>query len=197
MKPGAKKFLIVILVVVAVFGAVVYFFRPDWGALWKRLSGGSLISSGTPAPRADLAGSGVKVVAVFDGDTVAVDLNGKTEVVQAIGINAPEPGNTGQPLECYAGESHRRAVDLLYGKTVELKADGDYPAEDGYGRLLRYIVLPGGQMYNQLMIEEGMAYEYANFPQQPYQRRAEFQQTQNDSRNAKRGLWSPQACGGT
>lgn len=198
MKSGTKKAIITTLIIAAAAGAVVYFFKPDWTVLRSRFTGGRATSSGTPAPRGEDAGTAgnAKVLAVIDGDTIAVEVDGTREIVQAIGINAPEAGSPGGPIECYATESLLSAIGLLAGKTVDLKADIDYPADDGYGRLLRYIVLPDGRLYNKVMLEEGWAYEHQNFPQRVYRSEAEFVAAQAAAKAAGRGLWAGAACGG-
>jgi micrococcal nuclease len=198
MKSGPKKFIITMLVIAAVSGLAWYFFKPDWKLLWLRIGGSAMTNSGTPGLRTDsleTVGGNAKVVAVFDGDTIAVEVDGKQEVVQAIGINAPEAGMLNMPVECYAAESLLAAVRFLAGKTVELKADADYPSDDGFGRLLRYIILPDGRLYNKVMLEEGYAYEYQNYPQRSYQAEAEFRAAQAQAQNFNRGLWSNSVCG--
>lgn len=195
MKPGAKTLSITLLVII-IAAAAVYFFRPDFGSLYRRITGRGADNSGSPGAREEGVQGGAKVQGVFDGDTLAVELDGSVQIVQAIGINVPEAGNTGSPIECYAAQAHRRAVELLYGKSVELKADSDYPAEDGHGRLLRYIILPDGRVYNRTMLEEGMAYEHANLPQRAYQAQSEFRQAEAQAKIAALGLWATTACGG-
>jgi micrococcal nuclease len=58
---------------------------------------------------------------------------------------------------------------------------------DPYGRLLGYVYLPNGQMFNETLVEEGYA-QVATFPPNvKYQER--FLKAQREARAANRGLW--------
>ena len=51
-------------------------------------------------------------------------------------------------------------TDLLAGKSVLLQGDDTQDDRDRYGRLLRYVFLPGGININELLVENGFAHEY-------------------------------------
>ena len=58
---------------------------------------------------------------------------------------------------------------------------------DPYGRLLAYVYLPDGKMFNETLVEEGYA-RVATFP--PNVRYVDrFLQAQREARGANRGLW--------
>lgn len=194
LKPWVKNTATILVIIIAIIVAVNFFFHPDWGRLWGKVKVQTTQTGGNPPPVPN-TGS-YQVVVVFDGDTIAVSKDNKTQIVQVLGINAPEAGNGGQPIECYAAESAKAASDLLLNKTIDLKADAGISGEDAYGRLLRYIILPDGRVYNQTMLEAGEAYEYTFSLSQPYQSRYEFQQVEASARASKRGLWADNACGG-
>ena len=63
----------------------------------------------------------------------------------------------------------------------------DVQKVDPYGRLLAYIYLPDGQMFNETLVEEGYA-QVATFP--PNVRYVDrFPKAQREARAANRGLW--------
>ena len=129
-----------------------------------------------------------KVLHVFDGDTFSVRINGKTESVRAIGIDAPETGEKYTKKECFAGGSKTKAIELLGGKSVRLEVDLTQGDKDKYDRLLRYIHLEDGTLFNLEMIKEGFAEEYT-FQNKAYKFQSDFLSAQTKAKDAKLGLW--------
>lgn len=133
-----------------------------------------------------------KVVKVIDGDTIAVEIDGKTETIRLIGINTPETVDPRKPVECFGVEASDKAKEILTGKSVRLEADSVVGERGKYGRLLRYIFLEDGTSFNKMMIDEGYAYEYTYNSSYKYQ--DEFKQAEKEAREAKRGLWADGVC---
>lgn len=131
---------------------------------------------------------------VVDGDTLAVDIDGKQVVLRLIGINTPETVDPRKPVECFGSEASTKAKEILTGKKVQLEADSITGELDKYNRTLRYVILEDGTNFNKLMIEEGYAYEYTY--NTPYKYQADFKDAQQKAREAKRGLWAEDACNG-
>jgi endonuclease YncB( thermonuclease family) len=82
---------------------------------------------------------------VIDGDTVVV---AGGEHVRLLAIDTDETGQA-----CYQAAKDR-LVELVLGKTVELKADRT--GKDRYGRSLRHVFLDGAHI-NLLLVDEGLA----------------------------------------
>ncbi len=139
----------------------------------------------------DLSGP-YKIVKVVDGDTVDVDVTGKTERVRLIGINTPETVDPRKPVECFGKEASNKAKEVLTGKMVRLEADPTQSNLDKYGRLLRYIFLEDGTDFNEMMISEGYAYEYTY--DVPYKYQTQFKAAQKAASDAGKGLWAEGAC---
>jgi micrococcal nuclease len=139
-----------------------------------------------------LTGPSYSVVAVVDGDTLDVSIDGKVERLRMIGINTPETVDPRKPVECFGKEASNKAKELLSDQVVRLEADPSQGERDKYSRLLRYVFLADGRSFNQLMISEGYAYEYTYDTAYEYQ--SEFKQAQKDAEAAKRGLWADNAC---
>jgi len=123
-----------------------------------------------------------KVIAVVDGDTLKVTVNGRAETVRLIGVDAPEPG------EGNAATSSTAFVrKLVEGKDVELESDSKNTDRDMYQRLLRYVHLPDGRMLNAEIITRGHALVYMSFP---FTRLAEFVALEEQARASHSGLWA-------
>ena len=135
-----------------------------------------------------------QVLRVIDAHTIEVEINGYTERLRLLGINTPQSVDARKPAECFRKEAAAKAKELLEGKRVKLEADlitqqGD---RDSDGRLLRYVYLPDGRLFNKLMIEEGYAEEYTY--RTPYKYQKEFEQARKSAQRNKRGLWAEGAC---
>ena len=138
----------------------------------------------TPAP------GFYKVVKVSDGDTITVDMNGKQESVRMIGVDTPETHKPNTPVQCYGQEASDYTHNILgSGATVRLEADPTNDNRDRYDRLLRYVYLPDGTLYQKTLVQQGYGFAYTSFP---FQKKDEFIQAQSAAQAAKLGLWG--AC---
>ena len=131
------------------------------------------------------AQSTVTVSRVVDGDTIeispAVDGN---EEVRLIGMDTPETKNPSEGIEPLGPEASSFAADELTGQGVGLEFDVEQ--EDQYGRLLAYVYLDG-EMFNEVLVEEGYAQAYPYEPNTRYEGR--FAAAQREARAAGLGIW--------
>jgi micrococcal nuclease len=121
---------------------------------------------------------------VVDGDTIDISpsVEGRSRV-RLIGMDTPEVYFGTQP---YGPEASAFAKRELDGERVGLELD--VQKIDPYGRLLAYVYLPDGRMFNEVLQEEGYA-QVATFPPNvKYQER--FLKAQREAREANTGLWS-------
>jgi endonuclease YncB( thermonuclease family) len=119
-----------------------------------------------------------RVVAVTDGDTIRVLLQGQEYPVRYIGIDTPE---TGQPNAAAARDQN---AALVSGKTVRLEKD--VSDTDRYGRLLRYVWVDD-IMVNAELVRQGYAQAATFPPDVKYQKK--FSALQKEAQTAGRGLW--------
>lgn len=133
-----------------------------------------------------------KVAKVVDGDTIDVNIDGKTERLRMIGIDTPETVDPRKSVQCFGVEASNKAKEILLDKFITLESDPTQGEIDKYGRLLRYAFLPDGTNFGLFMISEGYAHEYTY--RLPYKYQAEFKQAEIDARENNRGLWSPDTC---
>ncbi len=144
------------------------------------------------------------VTHVVDGDTIDVELTGRsegpgageTEVgdeyrIRLIGIDTPESVRPNSPVECFGKEASAAAEALLEGAEVTLVKDVE--ETDQYDRLLRYVYI-GSEMANARLVTNGYAHAYT-YP--PNIRHSDLLvQLEREAREANRGLWSPDTCNG-
>lgn len=151
------------------------------------------VPNATPASMLP-AGDFVKVVEVYDGDTIAVNLRGSVEKVRFLGVDTPETHDPRKPVQCFGREASDWTKQALTGRFVRLESDPAQGERDKYGRLLAYIWRDDGVMINQSLISEGYAHEYTY--QVPYKYQQLFRELETAAQEQQRGLWSPTSCNG-
>lgn len=134
-----------------------------------------------------------KVLKVIDGDTINVEVEGKSQTIRLIGIDSPETVDPRKSVQCYGKEASDKAKELLTGKNVTLESDSTQGDKDKYSRLLRYVFLEDGTDANKLMISEGFAHEYT-YQNNPYKYQGEYIKAEQLARENKKGLWTDNAC---
>lgn len=127
------------------------------------------------------------VTHVVDGDTVQVRLAwGQVEKVRLIGVDTPETVHPTRGEEPYGRVASDFTKATLTGQQVKLEIDLE--ERDRYGRLLAYLYLPGGTLFNAQLADEGFA-QSSTYP--PNVRYVElFEALQADARAEARGLWA-------
>jgi micrococcal nuclease len=129
----------------------------------------------------------VSIVRVVDGDTIIVKMNGVDKKVRLMGLNTPETVDPRRLVQCFGKEASDKAKMTLSGQEVKIETDPTQDTHDKYGRLLAYVFLSDGTLFNKMMIEEGYGYEYTY--QIPYKYQKEFKNAQIHARESKKGLW--------
>ena len=144
------------------------------------------------------------VVRVVDGDTIRVEITGRTEgpgagealpgndyPVRLIGIDTPESVKPGSPVECFGKEASAAASALLDGQDVRLVKDVENT--DRYDRLLRYVYLED-EMANARLVVNGYAHAYTYPPNVRHS--TLLVQLERAARDNDRGLWAADTCEG-
>ncbi|MDH7513185.1 MAG: thermonuclease family protein [Clostridiales bacterium] len=131
-------------------------------------------------------GSGT-VLTVYDGDTIKVKfVNGSESRVRLIGVDAPELDDSREKVHLNAQLAKRFSFFHLYQKKIKLSYD--QTPVDRHGRILAYVWLDGGVLYNEFIIRQGFAAAFFAFPfRGDYQER--FREAQKEAREQGRGLW--------
>lgn len=162
---------------------------------------GILVVAGAPAasPRDERASRDwhplrtekARIVYVNDGDTVTVrlqdDPTNEKERVRLIGIDVPETNDVRAEYKTLALDARRFATDALKGRVVTLERDAMTENRDGFGRLLRYVVLSDGTNFNEEMIRRGYGRVYRRFR---FSLKERFLAAEGRARAARIGYWT-------
>lgn len=138
-----------------------------------------------------------KVIRVVDGDTIEVEMDGKTEKVRFIGVDTPETKHPSKPVEAYGKEASAYTESKLAGKTVFLELD--VQERDKYGRVLAYVWLEDpteisdaevrAKMFNAHLLLNGYAQLLTIPPDVKYSNEY-FVKYQTEARDNDKGLWA-------
>jgi micrococcal nuclease len=137
------------------------------------------------------------VIAIVDGDTVTLEVNGVVENVRLIGIDTPETKHPTIGVEPFGPEASAFTETLLAGQNVYVEFDVEL--RDHYGRPLVYLYLEdsGGvwtyagkrlSQVNMLIAASGFADVLTMAPNVKYAER--FVNAVQKAREAKRGMWA-------
>jgi len=128
-----------------------------------------------------------RVVAVHDGDTITVRIDGHKEKVRLVGIDSPELQDERQAYRDagYAARNYARV--LLGGETVTLEPEPRQGDRDRYDRLLRYVILGDGTNVNEDLVRKGYArvFDKFNFTMKP-----RFKAVEAEAKREKLGVWA-------
>lgn len=116
-----------------------------------------------------------KVIAVKDGDTIEVLLNGKVQRVRFGHIDCPEKN---QP---FGTKAKVYTSDKCFGKAITLLHFGQY---DRNKRLIAEVILLNGDTLNRELVKAGLAWHYKK-----YSADSMYSLLENKARLTKKGLW--------
>ena len=127
------------------------------------------------------------VTRVVDGDTFWVDDGSEKGLkIRLIGVDAPEPRNTGtKPKGYFGAESTGYLRQMLTGQKVRLEYD--VSRYDRYGRTLAYVWLRDGTFVNAELVKNGYATVMTVPPNVKYAET--FTELAAKARRQNRGLW--------
>lgn len=141
-----------------------------------------------------------QVIEIIDGDTLKVFIGGEIVSVRLIGVDTPEihesaklhrdvqrTGRDEQTIKELGAEASAFTKSLIStGDYIRLEYDQD--KWDKYNRLLAYVWLDNTRMLNEILICEGYANAYTQYPfKQEYMDR--FRNCEREARELEKGLW--------
>jgi endonuclease YncB( thermonuclease family) len=121
-----------------------------------------------------------------DGDTIAVNMNGKDEKVRFIGVDTPETHKPNTPVQCYGPAAAAYTKNIIGNQAVKLVSDSLSTDRDRYNRLLRYVYLADGTLVNEKLIQNGYGFYYPYFP---FSKSDRFSADQATAQAGHKGLW--------
>jgi micrococcal nuclease len=92
-------------------------------------------------------------------------------------------------VQCFGPEASDFTKKTLTGTSVRLEADATNDNRDRYGRLLRYVYMQDGSLFQEQLIARGYSFAYTIFT---FQKAEAFTKLQHQAQQAKVGLWA--AC---
>lgn len=128
-----------------------------------------------------------RVTSVADGDTISVDMNGKSELIRFIGVDTPETHDPRKAVQCFGQAASNYTKTLIGSGPVRLEADPLSTNRDRYNRLLRYVYLTDGRLVQAEIIKNGYGFAYTSFP---FTKSDEFKNYQTEANQAGLGLWA-------
>ncbi|KZR56840.1 thermonuclease family protein [Pseudobacillus badius] len=137
---------------------------------------------------ADSPSSGLipaSVTRVVDGDTIKITIDGRQETVRLILVDTPETKHPRLGVQPFGQEASAFTEEHLSGK--EIKIEPGIQERDRYGRLLAYVYIDG-QMFNQLLLEQGLARVAVYPPNTQYL--DEMKEIEAAAKAKKIGIWS-------
>ncbi|MBI5287057.1 MAG: thermonuclease family protein [Deltaproteobacteria bacterium] len=138
------------------------------------------ISGGNPYSK------GVIVTSVIDGDTIHVGRGWRDTTVRLLGVDTPETVHPNKPVEFFGPEASQFTKEALEGKEVHLEFE-PLNQQDDYGRLLAYIYLEDGTLFNAELIKKGYARVISPLPFRYYR---EFHGYEQEARAFGVGIWA-------
>jgi micrococcal nuclease len=126
-----------------------------------------------------------RVQKVVDGDTVRLAGLGS---VRLIGVNTPEVYGT---VQCFGPEASAFAKSVLR-PGAEVRYRVGLEPRDRYGRLLAYLWLADGSLFNAMLVERGYATTLTIAPND--QLAARFRAAEANARQAHVGMWGRPGC---
>jgi micrococcal nuclease len=133
----------------------------------------------------DLTENEARVIKVADGDTITINYQGQEEKVRLIGIDTPESVHPDRSKNVPFGKvASDFTKSHLLGEVIQIELDAQ--ERDKYGRLLAYVYLDG-KMFNETLLEEGMAVLSTYPPNVKYVDR--FTDLERTAREKNKGLW--------
>ena len=126
------------------------------------------------------------VTEVVDGDTVHVGRGWRKTTVQFLGVDTPETVHPDKPVEFLGPEVSEFTKKILKGKKVHLEFE-PLNQMDKYGRLLAYVYLSDGSLFNAELIKRGYARATAPSYSRYYD---EFHNYEREAVADSRGIWT-------
>ena len=127
------------------------------------------------------------LVETIDGDTIKVNVMGKTENVRYLLIDTPESKKPGMCVQPYAEEAFERNNDLVKSGKIALEFEPGN-TRDAYDRLLAYVYVDGKSV-QETLLQEGLArVGYVMNP--PYKYLEFYKDDESQAKRNNEKIWS-------
>jgi endonuclease YncB( thermonuclease family) len=133
-----------------------------------------------------------RVTKVTDGDTITLEIGGKSIPVRLIGVDTPETVAPDQPIGCFGQQASNYTKRILTKRIVRLEIPRVGDSEDAYGRTLAYVWLDTDangryeHLFNEDLITLGFARTSTGFS---HAYRRGFERLGEEAQQRRVGLW--------
>lgn len=127
----------------------------------------------------------IKILNAVDGDTFLIEIKGKKYFLRLIWVDTPETKHPQKEVQKYGIEAYNFSRNLD-GKEVNLIIDSQNFL-DNYWRLLWYIEMNDGKIFNEVLLENGYSKIYDTYS---FDMKEKFQKAENIAKDKKIWLWS-------
>lgn len=136
----------------------------------------------------DVIGDEATFIRVVDGDTLIAEIDGKEEYVRLLLVDTPETKHPTKDVQPFGEEASQLMKDTFVKyETIGLEFGTE--KRDKYDRILAYLYNANGVMFNELLLEEGLARVAFVYP--PNDKYVDdFYEMEEKAKNENRGIWS-------
>jgi micrococcal nuclease len=142
----------------------------------------SLLAASLSAAASELREA--RIIAVNDGDTVTLVMQGKKYRTRLIGIDAPEMGQ-----EPWGRTARAYLRTILKAEHWNVLVETDVEHYDKYNRLLVYLWSKDKKLINEMMVRDGYAVTYPFKLNSRYRDR--FKKAERSAQEKHIGIWGP------
>ncbi|MEC5425145.1 thermonuclease family protein [Virgibacillus sp. C22-A2] len=127
-------------------------------------------------------------VRVVDGDTLIASIDGTEEYVRLLLVDTPETKHPDKGKQPY-GEEASMLMENTFSPSDPIKLEYGTEKRDKYDRILAYVYTEEGEMFNEMLLEEGLARVAYVFP--PNDKYVdEFRKLEQVAKDREIGIWS-------
>jgi micrococcal nuclease len=141
-----------------------------------------------PGPQTTTVTVHGRIARVVDGDTIRVGVDGDSQRVRLLGLDAPELHRPRTPVQCGARAAASALAKIApAGTPITLTTDPGQDRYDRYGRLLAYARTPTRDLQTA-QLRHGWADITAGHHRR-LRRQLELEHAARDARREHRGIW--------
>lgn len=136
----------------------------------------------------DVIGEEATFIRVVDGDTLIAEIDGKEEYIRLLLVDTPETKHPTKDVQPFGEEASQLMKDT-FNKNETIGLEFGTEKRDKYDRILAYLYNADGVMFNELLLEEGLARVAFVYP--PNDKYVDdFYEIEEKAKNEKKGIWS-------
>lgn len=130
----------------------------------------------------------VAFVRAVDGDTLVAMIDGQEEYVRLLLVDTPETKHPEKPIQPFGAEASELMKET-FSPSDRIHIEYGTEKRDKYDRLLAYVYTEDGHMFNQLLLEKGLArVAYVYPPNDKYV--DQFREIESEAKKEKIGIWN-------